>query len=238
MSRKATVHAPLPGAALALRITAVPQDGTAITVRFLGNYLGIHTHWSGKSSVPCCQECPNTLHRGKVVWKGFGAVERWRDEPYCDWEPTVLEITERLDESLYGLELRGQVYQLGRTLGAHSKPEVTATHLGQDVENLSPCFDARPVVERMYRPATPIVWGLRPLCPPRMFVSPVKAPRPPFIPSAQVESPPVRSAAEMQDERLQIKAMGILMRKGRYPGQDGYDQELAAEVAALKGGGT
>jgi hypothetical protein len=197
-----------------LEMTSVPKEGS-LTVIFLGNATGVNIHWPRKLPVPCPGHihCKSDVHRSRTVWKGYAPVEVWRPKPHADWCPTVLEITERLDELLKGREYRGEVWTLCRQPGRQGHFEVT----GHLIESRSPDsirdpFCVRGVVQRVYR-TTHIDFGVESPLPPRIFLSPTTSAPPPLnvTDEAQKDRPP--TDAEKLEFRRKIEQM-----TGRRPG--------------------
>jgi hypothetical protein len=182
MSRARRGPAPLPGQASAIRIECVPKEGE-LFVRFLGNYVGVYTHYSKKGPIPCQgeDECPGAVHKTRKIWKGFAPAEYWRPAPYGDYFPCVFEITESLNERMDAIELRGTLWKLFRSPGIHGKPEVSGNQVERDDhDELRPAFDVKPTVQRLMG-MLPIIWGVKSHIPPRLILAPSPGSPPPGV---------------------------------------------------------
>lgn len=123
------------GVPVEVEMLSVPKDGSC-TVRFLSEARSILTHRVGEDTKACpgVDRCPSAHHRAKTLWKAYAAVERWRDRPYEDWVPEVIEITERLWERLCDHELRGEVWTFRREVGRAGHKEC----VGELVDRVNP----------------------------------------------------------------------------------------------------
>jgi len=169
-----------PSQATPVRLHSVPE-GEKSTVRPLGTALGILTHWTPKRPYACpgARNCQATIHRGPTVWKGYAAAELWRDLPFRDWLPIVLEITERLWESMSATALRGQIWSLWRVGGDRKSKEVTGELLDiVEPKILRTDVEVAPVVCRVYR-TSEIEWGVKPFLPARQLLAPISEQPPP-----------------------------------------------------------
>jgi hypothetical protein len=192
-------------------LLSVPKEGRT-TVRLLSAAMGILTHWVKRRPLACSgiATCPQALHRCTVTWKGYAAAEQWVDAPHARWYPCVLEITERLWESMMAVQLRGSVWQLERVAGPSGRIEVA----GQVVDLVDPRklrtdVDVRSVVCRVYR-TTEIAWGVLPLLPPRQMLEPSLDVAPPTAalptdPKTIVGTP--EWEADQDEVRKQLKAL-------------------------------
>jgi len=95
-----------------VRVVSVPIE-IPLVVRFLGPVMGLETHWKSSRTIPCpgVDTCPPALHRLGTIWRGYSAAESWDDAAHV-WRPSVLEVTECLEETLRGRDLRGEVWAL------------------------------------------------------------------------------------------------------------------------------
>lgn len=156
----------------------VPTDGT-LTVRFLDGYDGIQTHFVGKRSFHCggVAECLPARHKGPCFWKGYAPVEYWLEAPEGLWVPAVLEITERLDELLYGRNLQREQWRLARVIGDSKWKEVSGEFLGRDDWKIRDQINVDAIVRRVLR-SEKLRWGQRPSVPAREYLPPTVAPPP------------------------------------------------------------
>jgi hypothetical protein len=164
---------PAPGAPVRVELFRVPKEGI-VRVRLLGPIRGILTHWIKGKSVACPGKdaCPDKEHRSRTVWKGYCAAERARPDPFRDWCPCVLEITERAYEVLAGLEPCGVTLELYRQRNAGKNKEVTVTMLSLDrPAQLRPAFAVEPILFRVYR-TDMILLDVEPLLPPPLMLEP------------------------------------------------------------------
>lgn len=163
----------------AVRVLSVPL-GVPIVVRFLGDILGLDTHWKSGRTVPCAgeDECPSSLHRLGVIWRGYAAVEMWIGSK-SHWQPSALEVTEALEERLRGRELRGETWSLHRTeIKGKSSPVVGIFCEKGEPNELREAFELEPILRRLFHVAR-LNLGRRNPLPPRVMLEPVpgKAPR-------------------------------------------------------------
>jgi len=172
-----------------LELCPVPETGS-ITVCLLSAYSGILTHRVRNRPLACpgVEECPQPIHRGVTIWKGYAAAQLWRPEPHRDWIAVVLEVTERLAEVFGQKGQRGEVWELYRQPGRYSRPECAGRFVEhRDTEALRTDVRIEPVVERVYR-ARVIQWDCQPLFKPRPQLAP-SADRPPPGPAANGKHP-------------------------------------------------
>jgi hypothetical protein len=179
----------------------VPKTGKS-AIRFLGAYKGTLTHFQAGKTVPCLGEydCPSPVHRLKLVWKAYAPVHYWRQQ-FRDWLPAVLEITERLEDLILGLTLRGTVWDLWRQAAEGKCQEVWGEQIGEVSESLlGPEFDVLPTVQRVIGRAIPL-WGVSNPKPRRVIVEPVLGEAPPGY------GEPVIDEAEAQKRRDMMEKM-------------------------------
>jgi len=212
------------GVPVYLELTSVPQEGS-ITVIFLANSIGVNIHWPRRTPVPCPGHvhCKTDVHRSRTVWKGYAAVEIWRPKPHADWCPTVLEITERLDELLKGRDYRGEVWSLFRQSGRQGHAEVTG-HLLQTraSDSCRDPFRVEGVVQRIYR--TPhIDFGAESPLPPRVFLAPSQMDPPPTTGTEHQSNDRPPTEAEKQEFRRKIAEMNG-QRRSPQPSHSGNGQ--------------
>lgn len=165
-------HPPKGGADKIRTVEVLPvRANTEHTVRFLAGYFGLLTHWMGKHSIPCpgVDKCPESVHRRDQTWKGYAAVERY-ELASSVWVPYVLEITEALEHSLRGRQLRGEVWFLERPQPGKKKCPVLGQYLErQSLEWLRQPFDINDVLRVVYH-NRPYVLGVANPIPPRLCV--------------------------------------------------------------------
>jgi len=128
------------------------EVGKSTRVRFLAGYLGGLLHYGGKRYSPCPnpETCPATIHRQPTVWKGWAAAEVL-DASAGVWWPTVVEVTEKLDEVLSGRSLRGECWDLVRLASRRKGKPLTGTFVkNYALDRLRPAFDVLPVLQRCY----------------------------------------------------------------------------------------
>ncbi len=147
------------------------KTGVPVVVRFLSGYGGILTHYAGKVPTWCAGPgvCPATEHKKKLIWKGYAPVHSWLKSA-GQWQPDVLEITERLEEVLRGRDLRGEVWLLERRGEGHkSDPLFGAFCSRADLSEIGPTFDPLPVVQRLYH-APALQFGAANPMPPKVLL--------------------------------------------------------------------
>ena len=115
---------------VSLRLTRIPSEGFTV-VKFMSYVHGILTHRPRSASMPCpgSDLCPKGTHLSKTVWKGYAAVLVWREQPFADWTPSVLELTEQLDAFLGPNSRVGEVWKLFRELGTSKHKEAMGEYL-------------------------------------------------------------------------------------------------------------
>lgn len=167
---------------------SVPETGQ-VTVRLLSQALTMLQH-PGKDRPIACEgpgHCPGTLHKGPTRFKAYCAAERWRDYPYEDWLPCVLEITEALWRRLHGRRLRGEVWTLYRQLSHWSKKELGGEHVDTvDDTILRRDVNVELVVSRVYG-TNCILWGVEPVLDPVPLLEPSKDRPPPQVEGKKVQ---------------------------------------------------
>jgi len=153
----------------AVRVLSVPADNP-ICIRFLGECKGLDTHWQKGRTIPCSGngDCPISLHRLGIIWRGYAPAEVWEPAPRL-WRSVVLEVTESLEETLRGRMLRGEVWALSRTEERGRSSPVVGIYCETVREaNLSETFDILPVLLRLFHvPALHL--GTRNPTPPRLM---------------------------------------------------------------------
>lgn len=164
--------------ASAVRVLSVPA-GPPVVVRFLDKLSGLLTHHNGKKPFDCKGEgkCPAGLHRLRLIYKGYSPVELW-DPAQQLWIPTVLEVTEHLEEMLRARSLRGEVWLLSR--GENAKPNSPVKGLfceRQLSAKVSKPFDMLPVLLRLYHTDSLLLGASNPL-PPKVMLQPVQGEAP------------------------------------------------------------
>lgn len=134
----------------AIRILS-PKVARPITSLFLGPCYGLMLHWSAKGPKLCRGEgqCPASLHKDTVYWKGFWPAEQW-DSVNEAWIPSVLETTEHAEHPLQGRPVRGELW-----LWTIDGPKANSPMIGRFLErfgesDLSPVFDVRPILIRFF----------------------------------------------------------------------------------------
>lgn len=210
----------VPHAPIHLEVLSVPLDGTAITVRWLADPLGTLIHRRGDprrqdnhGQIPCpglCV-CPPAQHALRTQWKGWAPCELWRDRPYTDWVPIVLEVTEMLRELLQGQPMRGSVWCLTRVGSGPRSKQITGHEIDRiTVDELPLAFDVKPVVCRTMR-TTAIGWGAVPHLPERQIVQPSIG----YVPPTAAALPPSDEelAAKQAAEREALAALRAEMRR-------------------------
>jgi hypothetical protein len=189
------------GAFRAVRVLAIAAN-VQYTIRFLGPYEGLLTHWVRGRSVPCegPNTCPIAIHRCRTVWKGYAPIEQWDQVTEC-WWPAVLEITEALEELLRGRKLRGEVWLVGRPQeGRRPAPVCGVLHERCQESALPPPFDVTPVLLRFYHCSTLVLGVINPI--PSRVVLPASVGQPPTF-SAALE--PTRPETAGPEQMLRFK---------------------------------
>jgi hypothetical protein len=170
---------PAPGAAVVIRVEAVPPEGIMV-IRWLGSPRGILVHWVRKAGIACPgpDECKRETHRSQTRWKGFASAEYWRSGQYQDWCPCAFEVTSHLAELIEGAILRGTIWTMQRRASEGKTKEVVGEQTGEvDPDALRPAFSIEPAVCRVY--GTPhILFDVEPYLP-RPLMMPASAGAPP-----------------------------------------------------------
>ena len=144
---------------IAIQVFRVPPTGKAF-IRFLGNVVGVWTHWLEGRSTPCLgKECRHCLEGVPQRWKGYAPALWWKvwldqktGKQQGKWLAVVVEITEGLTE-LKGRPLRGQVIELRRPGKRRNGPLEFSALDKPAAGDLPDAFDVRPILERL--------WGCR-----------------------------------------------------------------------------
>lgn len=201
------------GTRVEVEMLSIPDEGQ-ITVRFLSEARSILTHRVGEDTLACPGEkyCPSATHRAKTLWKAYAAVERWRDVPFEDWIPEVLEITERLWERLAGRVLRGEVWTLKREVGRSGHKECVGEHVDTiNEEHLRSDVVLETTVCRVYRTDN-ILWDVDPFLPVRQILAPSHGERPRHLaPPAAKEKGISGAEYKALKERLAAEGKGTLV---------------------------
>jgi hypothetical protein len=180
------------------------QPGSPAFYRFLGDLIGLNTHWNGKRTVPCDGEgrCPSGLHRTRLIFKAYAPAELWVPAAK-HWIPGVMEATEHLEELLRGRPLRGEVWLLSRAGQGRKNDPVAGVYCETfNGDALRLAFDILPVLLRFYH-VRELVLGVENTLPPKILLeaSVGNAPTLPF--SLEPTAPP----AATQEQIEQIRAM-------------------------------
>jgi hypothetical protein len=149
------------GKAVEVEMLSIP-DEEQVTVRFLSEPRSILTHWDNKRPRACPgkKDCPAAIHRSHTTWKFYAAIERWRERPFEDWIPEVLEGTENLWRVVNGKILRGTVWTLFRQLGRHGKRELTGEQVDEiNADHLRTDIVMENTVMRVFR-TDDIMWDV------------------------------------------------------------------------------
>lgn len=141
-----------------IQVFRVPPTGKAF-IRFLGNVVGVWTHWLEGRSTPCMgKECRHCHDGAPQRWKSYAPALWWRTtldqrtgKRASQWI-SVVEITEGLGE-LVGRPLRGQVIELRRPGKRRNSPLEFSTLEEKVKGDLPDAFDVRPILEKL--------WGCR-----------------------------------------------------------------------------
>jgi hypothetical protein len=206
------VRGPGSGASAPVRILSVPED-RPVTVRLLGGYAGLITHWHAKRSHPCQGErdCPPLLHRSRKLWKGYAPAEEWFAVSEC-WNPCVLEITEALEEALSGRKLRGEIWLLSRESKGKDSGAVIGLFAGKaDEQTLRPAFPVEAVLCRFYHVET-LNLGVPNPVPKKLWLEDV-AGNPPVLPKELTDQDPKQMPAtreQIEEFRRQLRQAGLV----------------------------
>lgn len=172
-----------PGELIPIEMLCVPAEGFLV-VRFLDDWRGILTHWGKKRPIACPgpDNCPTAIHRGRSIWKAYAPGEYWRDQPFEDWCPAVVELTERCVEQMQAHVLRGEVWKLQRQIGRNGTKEVAAECVDEiNADRLRKPFGVEPVVWRVFG-TRDIAFDVEPYLPARDFVVASAGDRPKICP--------------------------------------------------------
>lgn len=140
-----------------VQVFSVPPN-TATTIRFLGQYQGVWTHWlkQGRSERPAphfktdCQHCKGDSKR----WKAYIPSLRWQPGQKNVWLNVVCELTQLAFNELAGqtdvTKLRGKVVEVSRgktSSGMHCRfledPQ-------RDLNHLPEPFDVMPILLQLW----------------------------------------------------------------------------------------
>jgi len=173
MSEQERADTPSQGHRIEIEVKSVPKDGTALTVRFLGGWRSVLTHWYRGNSIPCRgKNCDGPTHRNRLVWKAYAPGEWYREQGRRAWVPAVFEVTERAATSLGAGDLRGQKWEFQRRTNDKGNKEVCAVFIDL-VTVVRPASEINVVaaVERMYR-CKELVWDAEmPFAPAQVLVA-------------------------------------------------------------------
>jgi len=184
------------------------QPGQGAYYRFLGDLLGLNTHWTGKRTVPCDGEgtCQQALHRLRLIFKAYAPVEKWVPANQ-HWLPGVLEATEHLEEQLRSRQLRGEVWNLSRgKTGGKSDPVVGVYSETFNEERLRPAFDILPVLLRFYHVPT-LVLGVQNRLTPKVLLEPTHGDQPKLPFCLEPDAPPMPDEKELKRMREEVGSM-------------------------------
>lgn len=205
----------LPIPAEPVRVLSV-KTGFPMVVRFLDQIQGLDTHWKGRT-VPCDGpgECPATLHRTGVIWKGYAPVEVWEKDKEL-WRPWVLEVTSCLEERLRGRNIRGETWALERDDNGKGKRSVLVGVYCETVDpnDIRPTFEILPVLLRIYN-CSSLRLGVKNLLPGKVMLS-VTHGKPPALPK-QFETPTEPSNDPAEVEKM-AKALEIIRKRASHFG--------------------
>jgi hypothetical protein len=181
-------------------LTKVPKEGF-IVVRFLGEISGLLMHFRKKPGPLYCRghECPTSIHgKLRAEWRGYAAVQLWRDDKHQDWVPTVVELTTHFWGLIHDQELRGQSWQLFREVNERGKLQVVGRKLDAIAERSLP--NPHPILPCLWRiyGTKDIELGQEPAIPPAELVEPVKGSRPPLPTRRRKVEEPIADPAEVR----------------------------------------
>lgn len=197
-----------------VEVLSVPVN-VPVTVRFLGPIYGLDTHWRNGRTVPCDGDgdCPSSIHRTTLIWKGYAAVQAWEPGGRV-WRPYVLEVTEALEEILRQRELRGEVWTLSRKQDRGKTDPVRGVFNEKLPEGkFSKEFDITPVLQRLFHRIKLNLGKCNPL-PPKVMLEAVAGDAPNFAPELVDKSEPrqdpkavgeIKKAWEKQEEKLTFR---------------------------------
>lgn len=188
-----------------VHVLSVPEN-IPVTVRFLAGYQGLDTHWRSGRTIPCPgpDECLSSMHKSGIIWKGYAPVEAWEELGRL-WVPFVLEVTESLEEQLRGRDLRGEVWTLFRVQKNGRTDPVAGIYCERLAEGkLSPAFDVKPVLLRLFHVSELRLGRANPL-PPKIMLEAVAGDAP-NLPAELVEM------STPQNDPEKVKAAADLWR--------------------------
>ena len=194
--------APRPAPLEPVRVLSVPE-GIPICVRFLGPILGLDTHWkNGTKPCPGEDECPPTIHRLGIIWRGYAPVESWENSRQV-WRPWVLEVTEALEETLRGRQLRGETWLLERTREKGRTAAVIGVYCEAMLpDDVRPGFDVEPVLRRIFH-CGKLRLGTRNPVPAKVMLE-VMPGKPPVLPGEQAQPERVEEDNEKRQQALEL----------------------------------
>jgi len=174
------------------------NDNEHAVVRFLSGYeeYGLITHLVRRLPIPCpgAALCPSSYHSALTIWKGYAPVEMYLPAVQ-EWSPRVLEITEALEESLAGRELRGEVWHISRPRTKAKGNKVLGVYcetLGE--EYLAKPFKCLPVLLRFYHVTSLVLGTPNPM--PRTVILPNSKDVIPHLPEDMLPPAPHEQTAE------------------------------------------
>lgn len=196
----------------AVRVLSVPKPGILLAVRFLGGIHGTVTHWHNDASYACRgTDCPKTIHAKKSVWKGYAAVMQWSDTATDAWIPYVLEVTDRMHETLSDFYLRGQSWIFKRVEGPDKRQEINCLFDSEiEADTLPLEFNVRAVVQRLYG-VLDLQWDVPPILPAQVKVEGMVGPGPAILIHEQertgstADAPQAKPATKEQWEEFRRK---------------------------------
>jgi len=201
---------PSPSASAPVTVLAVPER-LPLVVRFLGPVRGLELHWHQKRPVPCAgaADCPQSIHRTSIIWKGYAAVQLW-DPAAKLWRAHALAVTSHLEERLRGRDLRGEVWSVWRD-GERGKNDPVYGVLCErlDPSTLTPAFDLLPILLRLYHVRS-LRLDIPNETPARIVVAPT-ADAPPHIPADLV---PEVEGSESPEDRERLRQLWRELRAG------------------------
>lgn len=192
-----------------VRVTSIGKN-TASTVRFLDQVRGVLIHRQGKVQKPCTEPdpCPGPYHRWQTLWKGYAPAEVWSQQEQV-WWPTVLEVTEALEESLRGHALRGSSWLLTRPQPSEKPCPVLGRFLKRypDDQVRKP-FPIEPVLCRLFHVASIRLETANPLQP-KILLEAATGPGPDELFEEMADDPKPPTTEEWRNLRAQMKGFGI-----------------------------
>jgi len=193
-----------------VRILSVP-NGFPLSIRFLGPYLGLTTHWHSGRTHPCLgsERCIPTIHRSRTVWKAYAPVESWEIVTEL-WIPAVLEITESLESHLTGRRLRGETWILSRSASKKVGSVIGVYTETVPEKDLRPAFSIVSILERFYHQKDLQLGTPNPI-PPQVFLNAQEGPGPAGLcdlipPSPEALKPSPETLATFKQQLGEMKA--------------------------------